>query len=86
MHILFKTMQDLLAILFEIEIQIYIPLKQNKRWIARKYVTHFSSTSITYFLEYFDLFERCRAFNQEEGRPRDKERLFTKNTTTINNK
>ena len=75
MHI-FKTKQDLPAILFEIEIKIYFPLKQNKRWIARKYVIHFSFTSIKYFLEYFDLFERCLAFNQEEGRPRDQERAF----------
>ena len=48
-HTIYKTKQDLLAILFEIEPQIYIPLKQNKRWIARKYVTHFSFTSMTYF-------------------------------------
>ena len=28
-HAIFKTEQDLLAILFEIEVQLYIPLKQN---------------------------------------------------------
>ena len=74
---IFKTKQDLPAVLFEIEIKIYIPLKQNKRWIARKYVNPFYFDKIFDYIEYFDLFEGSLAFNPEEGRPRDKERLFS---------